>query len=114
MKAEFLVEIGCEEIPAGLAEAARASLKEVLQGELEAHGLLVGEPVEVYSTPRRLIACCAGLREKEPDRVEEVTGPPRSVAYDSQGRPTRAAESFASKQGVRVEDLRLIETPKGT
>jgi glycyl-tRNA synthetase beta chain len=40
-------------------------------------------------------------------------GPPKSVAYDSAGRPTRAAESFAHKVGLPVEKLSLTATPKG-
>src|SRR6185369_9441321 len=39
--------------------------------------------------------------------------PPKSIAYDAVGEPTRAAVSFAEKQGVRLVDLYLITTPKG-
>ena len=114
MKGELLLEIGCEEIPAGMLDAARASLQELLEGELAARGLLQGEPVLTYATPRRLIAYCARLAVAEPDSVREVIGPAQRVAYDVDGKPTRAAMSFAEKQGVPVSQLRIVETAKGS
>ena len=110
---EFLLEIGCEEIPARLLDSARSQLQELLEGELSTRGLLCGEKVQTFATPRRLVATCAALALKEPDRENRVTGPPKSVAHDAQGRPTRAAESFAQKQGVKVAELKVVATPKG-
>jgi glycyl-tRNA synthetase beta chain len=60
-----------------------------------------------------LVASAKGLRLRQADVVREVTGPPKSVAYDAVGKPTRAAESFASKQGVPIGKLYLVSTPKG-
>ena len=50
---------------------------------------------------------------KQPDKVEEVLGPPVKVAFDPAGKPTRAAQSFAEKQGVAIQDLTRVSTPKG-
>ncbi len=113
MSADFLLEIGCEEIPAWMLPGAQASLKGLLEKELSARGLLKDKPVEIYSTPRRLAALCAGIAETEPDRTTEAIGPPRSVAFDAAGKPTHAAESFAAKQGVPVKSLEVVETAKG-
>lgn len=113
MKGEFLLEIGCEEIPAWMLPRARASLKELLDKELQARGLLQGKAVETLGTPRRLVAIGARLAAAEPTRVNQVVGPPKSIAFDAAGKPTRAAESFAHKQGVKVADLKVVETPKG-
>ncbi len=113
MSADFLLEIGCEEIPAWMLRAAQSSLKELLEKELAARGLLKGEPLEAYSTPRRLVAVCSWLAEAEPDRTNEAIGPPRNVAFDPAGKPTRAAESFAAKHGVSLKELKTLETPKG-
>lgn len=44
--------------------------------------------------------------------TEEVLGPPTRVAFKD-GKPTRAAEAFAEKLGVKVEDLRRVDTPRG-
>lgn len=113
MSADFLLEIGCEEIPAWMLPRAQASLRELLEREFQARGLYQGKPVETFATPRRLVACCARLAPAEPDRVAEVIGPPKSVAFDVQGKPTRAAESFASKHGIPVKQLKLVETARG-
>ena len=114
MKNDFLLEIGCEEIPARMLPAAQRSLGGLLTGELTSLGLLKkGGKIQTWSTPRRLAAYCKTLTAVEPDKVEEVTGPPWSAAFDSEGKPTRAAEGFASKTGVPLKQLKKITTPKG-
>lgn len=113
MSREFLLEIGTEEIPAWMIPGALASLRELLQAQFQAAGLLDGASLETFSTPRRLVAYCANLKEREPDTEKQVVGPPKSVAYDAEGQPTRAAESFAAKQGVTVRELKVVSTPKG-
>ena len=40
-------------------------------------------------------------------------GPPKSVAFDAEGHPTRAAESFAEQARVAVSDLYSVSTPRG-
>ena len=111
--ADFLFEIGCEEIPAGMLPGAVKELKVILEKYLTTHNLLQGSPIEVYGGPRRLVASCANLRGKQPDEVKDIQGPPKSVAYDAAGKPTRAAESFAQKMNLPVDELVTISTPKG-
>ncbi|HEY4682587.1 MAG TPA: glycine--tRNA ligase subunit beta [Candidatus Acidoferrales bacterium] len=110
---DFLLEIGCEEIPARMLPRAVASFRELLQEALSAHGLLDSAPVELFATPRRLAARCRHLALREPDRREELIGPPRHLAFDARGKPTRAAESFSAKHGFPVANLQVVETPKG-
>ena len=112
-RVDFLLEIGCEEIPARMIQHAAAELKVILEKRLGALGLLDGRAVEAFGGPRRLVARASRLRVKQEDVVREVTGPPKSVAYDEVGRPTRAAESFASKQGVPISKLFLVAGAKG-
>jgi glycyl-tRNA synthetase beta chain len=112
-RSELLFEIGCEEIPAGMLPKAEEELKVNLEKLLTAENLIQNIIVETFSGPRRLTAYVRGFPEKQQDVVNEVTGPPKSVAYDSVGEPTRAAVSFAEKQGVRLVDLYLIATQKG-
>jgi len=111
--APFLFEIGCEEIPAGMLPGAMRDLKVILEKHFEAERILGGATVETLASPRRLTAMCSGLLLKQEDIAREVTGPPRSVAFDAGGKPTRAAESFAAKQGVGVADLYTVSTPRG-
>lgn len=110
---EFLLEVGCEEIPAGMIPAAIKELQVILTKYLTAENLLDGKPVETFGAPRRLVAMCKSLHVRQDDVTREVTGPPKSVAFSPDGHPTRAAESFASKQGVEVAALYTITTPRG-
>ena len=111
--AEFLLEIGCEEIPAGMIPRACAELKVILEKYFAANGLLDSSPVETYGAPRRLVGTVKALRTRQADQVKEMMGPPKSVAFDNVGRPTRAAESFAAKTGVAIAKLQVVSTPKG-
>jgi glycyl-tRNA synthetase beta chain len=110
---ELLFEVGCEEIPAGMLPKAEEELRTNIEKLLSAESLSEGVTVETFSAPRRLTAWVRGLPAKQSDVESEVTGPPKSVAYDSVGAPTRAAQSFAEKQHVHVNALYLIQTPKG-
>jgi glycyl-tRNA synthetase beta chain len=110
---ELLFEIGCEEIPAGMLPRAEEELKVNLEKLLATENLTEGIVVETFAAPRRLVAWVRGLPAKQSDVISEVTGPPKSVAYDAQGQPTRAAVSFAEKQGIRLVDVYLVQTPKG-
>jgi len=91
---ELLFEVGCEEIPAGMLPRAEAEIKAGLEKQLTAENLMAGVTVESFSTPRRLTLWARGLSARQADVVNEVTGPPKSVAYDVVGAPTRAAVSF--------------------
>jgi glycyl-tRNA synthetase beta chain len=110
---DFLFEIGCEEIPAGMLPGAVNEFKVILEKYLGAHKLLEKAPVETLGAPRRLAATCASIRDRQPDEIKEVTGPPKSVAFDHAGTPTRAAESFARKVGLPIHKLFVVASPKG-
>lgn len=115
--AELLFEIGCEEIPAGMIAKATQELKAILAKQLAGHAL-VDEPtaegsIETFGAPRRLVAIAKNIRVKQEDVTREVMGPPKSVAYGGTGEPTRAAQSFAEKQGISLSKLTIVNTPKG-
>jgi glycyl-tRNA synthetase beta chain len=110
---DFVFEIGCEEIPAGMLPGAAKELKVILEKYLTTHNLLDNGGVETFAAPRRLAATCANVRIKQADETKEVMGPPKSASFDSAGKPTRAAEGFAQKFGIPVDKLLLVATPKG-
>lgn len=112
-RVELLFEIGAEEIPAGMLPRAVEELRTLLEKHLTAENLMEGVSVESFGGPRRLTAWVRGLIVKQADVELEVTGPPKSVAYDHVGGPTRAAVSFAERQGVALDKLFLVPTPKG-
>jgi len=68
--------------------------------------------VESYSTPRRLAVWVKGVIAQQADAEEELVGPPVKAAYKD-GKPTKAAEAFAEKAGIPVDQLRTITNAKG-
>ncbi|NPA49070.1 MAG: glycine--tRNA ligase subunit beta [Thermodesulfobacteria bacterium] len=112
MAKDLLFEIGTEELPARFIDPALEALKRLAAEEFKDLGLTY-EGLKTLGTPRRLTLYVAGLAEKQPDRTEELLGPPASAAFDEEGNPTKAALGFAKKHGVSVEDLEVKETPKG-
>jgi len=111
----LLLEVGVEEIPARFLAGAERDLGKHLTEALQRLRLLPSEAqsVSTYSTPRRLVARSPAVLLRQPHEVEEVIGPPVKVAFDQEGKPTRAAESFAERSSVSVNKLLKIETPKG-
>ncbi|MEQ9482368.1 glycine--tRNA ligase subunit beta [Coleofasciculus sp. F4-SAH-05] len=107
----FLLEVGTEELPANFVESAIQQWQSRLSKSLDEH-LLTPESIQVYGTPRRLAVLIQGLPRQQPDREEEVKGPPVKAAF-KQGKPTKAAEGFARKQGVSLDDLEIRDTQKG-
>ena len=108
---DFLLEIGCEEIPARMIGAASEELRERVSALLARERLSGGE-VTHFDTPRRLAVMAAGIAASQADVVEQVTGPSINVAYKD-GQPTPAAQAFAKKAGVDVAQLERVTTPKG-
>jgi glycyl-tRNA synthetase beta chain len=114
-KLPLLVEVGCEEIPARFLEEAQNSFARNLEAALREARLIPqsAPPVESYSTPRRLLARAPEVLDKQLDAEEGILGPPVRVGLDKDGKPTRAAESFAEKNSVKVKDLVKVTTPRG-
>ncbi len=108
---DFLLEIGCEEIPARMIDAASKELCERV-GMLLNRERLSATEVRAFDTPRRLAIVASGISAAQADVVEQLTGPSVQVAYKD-GQPTPAAQAFARKAGVDVAQLEKITTPKG-
>src|SRR6187549_682533 len=113
MDRELLVEIGCEEIPAGWLPGLTTQFGEKLDARLREFRLTSGARAESFSTPRRLAARVARLAERQTDFEELVTGPPVSAAFKPDGEATPAATGFARKYGVDMAALERTKTPKG-
>ena len=109
---DLLFEIGTEEIPAGFLIPATEKLEELFRKKIEALNLAYGE-VKTFCTPRRLALKVVGIAERQDDRKEVLMGPSKQAAYDAEGNPTKAAEGFARSKGATVDDLMLVDTPKG-
>lgn len=110
--ADFLLEIGCEEIPARMIDAAARELRERLSAMLLRERLQPSGDILSLDTPRRLGVIASGIPASQPDLTEQVNGPSAQVAYKD-GQPTPAAHAFAKKVGVDVSRLEKVTTPKG-
>ncbi len=104
--ADFLLEIGVEELPVGDLDSAIAQLADSAP-ELLNRARLEYEKCQATGTPRRLVVYATGLSTRQTDQEQTLKGPPTKVAYDENGQPTKAAAGFARSQGVAVEDLRV-------
>ncbi len=108
---DFLLEIGCEEIPARMIDASSQELRERVAALLSRERLAAGSLIS-FDTPRRLAVMASGIPAAQSDVTEQVNGPSVSIAYKD-GQPTAAAHAFAKKSGVDVSQLEKITTAKG-
>ncbi|MCI1280941.1 MAG: glycine--tRNA ligase subunit beta [Nitrospira sp.] len=109
---ELLLEIGTEELPYQFVAPAMRALQQSVETLLKDLRLTYGM-VRTMGTPRRLVLLIEGLARQQASAVKEAMGPSKSVAFDQNGQPTRAAVGFAAGQGIPVEDLQVRQTPKG-
>ncbi len=109
---DFLLEIGCEEIPARMIDAASRELCERVHTLLQRERIEPAGAISRLDTPRRLAVLASGIPASQPDITEQVSGPSAQIAYND-GQPTPAAHAFAKKVGVEVGKLETVSTPKG-
>lgn len=109
---DLLFEIGVEELPAGYVRPALEQLERGVRAGLEDLRLEFGE-VTGYATPRRLAVLVTGVAARQRDHEEEAMGPAAKVAFDAEGRPTKALLGFCTGRGVDVSAVRRVGTPKG-
>ena len=113
MSHRVLLEIGMEECPARFMPRADQQIERLIAEQFRAARISF-ETVRSMGTPRRLTVWVDGVAEKQEDLAEEVKGPPKQAAFDAEGRPTKAAEGFARKQGLSVDELEVRETEQGS
>jgi glycyl-tRNA synthetase beta chain len=111
-RADFLVEIGTEELPPkalrNLMQAFASELSRLLDEHRLAHGT-----IKEFASPRRIAALVSGLALAQEDRSVTAKGPPVKIAFDDAGNPRPAATAFANKCGVAVQDLERTSSDKG-
>jgi glycyl-tRNA synthetase beta chain len=112
VKSDFLLEVGCENLPSGYLPGALAQLGELFGDGLDAERIPFGE-MHVLGTPNRLVVHVTGLSDRQEAAEERVIGPPATVGISPDGRYTKAAEGFAKSQRVSVKRLSTVETEKG-
>ncbi len=111
--ADFLFEIGLEEVPARMIAGAQAELQQRVVKMLERERLVrSGSEAKSYATPRRLAVLVKDIAERQEDVAEELMGPSVKIAYKD-GVATPAAVAFAKKAGVDVAALKTVTNAKG-
>ncbi len=110
--ATFLLEIGTEELPARFLLGMEQELLARFTSCLDESGLRYNG-LSVSATPRRAVLQIEAIDELQPVREEVLSGPPVRIAFDAEGKPTKAAEGFAKTSGVSVNDLETQKTDKG-
>lgn len=101
-------EIGTEEIPAFDLQKATEQFRSIIPAMLDDNRIPHGA-VKICSSPRRLIALVSDVAEETEAVEEEHKGPKTAIAFDAEGRPTKAAEGFARGKGVSVDALEVRE-----
>ena len=109
--ASLLLEIGTEELPAAFCPAALAQLGQLITASLQ-NWHFDALPSQGFATPRRLGVLVRDLPPRQKDLVKEHKGPSVGQAFH-QGKATAAAQGFAQRWGLTVEELTIRTTPKG-
>jgi len=112
VKKDFLLEIGCENLPSGYLDEMIEQTRKLFEGGLRSERILY-EGLTVVGTPRRLVVHVRALAAKQEAAEESIVGPPVKIAVASDGSFTKAAEGFAKSQGVPPSSLSRVETPRG-
>jgi len=110
--ADFLLEIGTEELPVADLDTALIQLRERVPALMDELRLEHSE-IRILGTPRRLVVMVEKLAGSQPDRTVTIKGPPASRAYDQDGKPTPAAEGFARGKGISADKLQVREMDDG-
>jgi len=100
----LLLEIGTEEIPAHAMPLILMQLKDLAEKSLQENRIKIGE-VQTLGTPRRISLLVKNVAENQADIEEEKRGPSTKIAFDADGKLTKAATGFARGQKVNPEDL---------
>lgn len=108
MAKDLLLEIGLEEMPAHIVSPSRIQLENKIVKFLDENKLTY-ETVQSFSTPRRLAVRVTQLPEQQEDTQEEVKGPAKKIAQDSEGNWSKAAEGFVRGQGLTTEAITFKE-----
>ncbi len=112
MQTGLLLEIGCEELPAGYIPPAIEQLRTSLEAGLKDARIGFGRIVS-YATPVRLIVLAEGISARQESQREKIVGPSKAAAFDKDGKPTQACLGFLKSKDARIENIKIEDTPKG-
>jgi glycyl-tRNA synthetase beta chain len=112
VKNDFLLEVGCENLPSGYLTGALVQLEKLVGDDLASERVPF-DALKVLGTPNRLVVRVSGIAGKQAATDERIIGPPARIGLSPEGRYTKAAEGFAKSQGVPVDRLSTVDTERG-
>jgi len=107
----LLIEIGVEEIPAGVAPRMGAALQAAIEKVFVDANISISD-LKLGVTPRRLLIHVPSCPVMQLDSEQEIWGPPENIAIKD-GAPTPAAEGFARKSGLTFADFEFADKGDG-
>ena len=103
----FLLEVGCEELPARFIRPAKVRARKAPERRARKAFAIGYGGMRLFATPRRIAVLVENMEEKQTETVTVKFGPPAARAYDAEGKPLAAAIGFAKSQGVDVSELKV-------
>ena len=111
-KKNLIFEIGTEELPSSCIQEGISGLRSVLETKLE-EGRIAFSDIQTFATPRRIVAFISGVEARQKAKEKVITGPPKKISFDADGKPTEAAIGFARSLNVEVSGLLEIDNGNG-
>ncbi len=108
MKSDLILEIGTEELPPSCTGEGLNSLRVLLEKNFIENRIKF-DSISAYSSPRRLAIYVKGTSDTQETAEKTVTGPPKKISYDTDGKPNKVAIGFAKSLGIDIGDLEEIE-----
>jgi len=111
--ADFLVEIGTEELPPKSLMSLARSFHDLLTAGFKKNSLSFCK-TKIFATPRRIAVLVTELDEQAPSTEIIIWGPPVKIAFNGGKDPTAAGVAFAKKNNIPIESLAtMIENDRG-
>ncbi|MCK4777674.1 MAG: glycine--tRNA ligase subunit beta, partial [Actinomycetia bacterium] len=112
MGIDLLFELGMEEVPSEPLKSMLGQVEQNVKKYLSLYNIKYKKS-RVLATPRRIVLFIENCSETQKDSALEVKGPPKKAAFDSEGKPTKAADGFSKSQKIKVTDLVIKEVEGG-
>ncbi|MEX1249007.1 MAG: glycine--tRNA ligase subunit beta [Anaerolineales bacterium] len=111
--ADFLLEIGTEELPPSEISIAKNYFETIFKAQVFDVRKLDYKNYQVLATPRRLVVFVEKLEHEKMIDFPLIKGPAAHVAFDAMGEPTKALIGWAKQNDVEVKKVDIAELDGG-
>lgn len=102
----YLLELGVEEFPAKYIESTKEQILSGTKAFL-AENDYGFDTITVQSTPRRFALKISGIKSMTQGKLEEIKGPAKKIAYDEEGKASKALQGFMRSKGIDESDIHV-------